>query len=206
MQTTLYTSTVMATQEQVDDLMRELLPVQGQWSEEAYLWLTAHTTRLIEFTDGYLEVLPMPTDEHQTLVLSLYELLVAFLRPQGGKVLVAPLRLKIRDGKYREPDILLVHSAHDPRRQNRFWLGADLVAEIVSPDKPERDLVEKRGDYAEAQIPEYWIVNPQSETITVLCLQGSAYTEHGVFGRSAVATSRVLEGFSISVDELFDAE
>jgi Uma2 family endonuclease len=206
MQTAFYTSTVAATQEQVDDLMRELLPAQGQWSEEAYLWLTEHTTRLIEFTDGYLEMLPMPTDEHQTLVLSLYELLAAFLRPRRGKVLVAPLRLKIRDGKYREPDILLVRSAHDPRRQNRFWLGADLVAEVVSPDKPERDLVEKRSDYAEAQVPEYWIVNPQSETITVLCLQGSAYTEHGVFGRGAVVPSRVLEGFRISVEALFDAE
>jgi Uma2 family endonuclease len=206
MQTALYTSTVTATQEQVDDLMRELLPAQGQWSEEAYLWLTEHTTRLIEFTDGYLEVLPMPTDEHQTLVLSLYELLAAFLRPRGGKVLVAPLRLKIRDGKYREPDILLVRSAHDPRRQNRFWLGADWVAEVVSPDKPERDLVEKRSDYAEAQVPEYWIVNPQSETITVLCLQGSAYTEHSVFGRGAVVTSSVLEGLRISVEALFDAE
>jgi Uma2 family endonuclease len=113
------------------------------------------------------------------------------LRPLGGKVLVAPLRLKIRDGKYREPDVLLVRSAHDARRQNRFWLGADLVIEVVSPDKPERDLVEKRGDYAEAQAPEYWIVNPQSETITVLRLEGPMYAEHGVFGRGATATSVV---------------
>jgi Uma2 family endonuclease len=94
----------------------------------------------------------------------------------------------------------------DPRRQNRFWLGADLVVEVVSPDKPERDLIDKRGAYAEAQIPEYWIVNPQSETITVLCLEGSAYVEHGVFGRSTSATSVVLEGLSIVVDEVFDAE
>jgi hypothetical protein len=33
---------------------------------------------------------------------------------------------------------------------------------VVSADKPERDLVEKRGDYAEAGIPEYWIVNPEN--------------------------------------------
>jgi len=206
MQTDLSLSTVTATQEQVDALLRELLPAQGQWSEEDYLWLTDHTARLLEFTNGYLEVLPMPTDEHQTMVLLLYELLVAFVRPRGGKVLVAPLRLKIRDGKYREPDIVLVRSARDPRRQNRFWLGADLVVEVVSPDKPERDLIEKRGAYAEAQIPEYWIVNPQSETITVLCLEGPAYIEHGVFGRSATATSVGLEGLSISVEAVFDAE
>jgi Uma2 family endonuclease len=97
-------------------------------------------------------------------------------------------------------------SARDPRRQNRFWLGADLVVEVASTDKSERDLIDKRGEYAEAQIPEYWIVNPQSETITVLCLQDLAYVEHGVFGRSATATSLVLEGFSISVDAVFDAE
>src|SRR5215475_8837168 len=109
-------STVTAAQKQVDALVRELLPAQGQWSEAAYLWLTDHTARLIEFTDGYLEVLPMPTDEHQTMGLLLYELLVAFVRPRGGKVLVAPLRLKIHDGKYREPDIVLVRSARDPRR------------------------------------------------------------------------------------------
>ena len=206
MQAELSLSTVTATQEQVDALLRELLPAQGQWSEAAYLWLTDHTRRLIEFTDGYLEVLPMPTDEHQTMVLLLYELLVAFIRPRGGKVLVAPLRLKIRDGKYREPDIVLVRSARDPRRQNRFWLGVDLVVEVVSPDKPECDLIDKRGEYAEAQIPEYWIVNPQSETMTVLCLEGPAYVEHGVFGRSATVTSVVLEGFSIVVDTVFDAE
>ena len=95
MQTNSYTSTVSASQKQVEDLVLELLPAQGQWSEESYLWLTDHTTRLLEFTDGYIEVLPMPTDEHQTILLLLYERLTTFLRPRGGKVLVAPLRLKI---------------------------------------------------------------------------------------------------------------
>jgi len=41
----------------VDALLRELLPAQGQWSEAAYLWLTDHASRLIEFTDGYEELL-----------------------------------------------------------------------------------------------------------------------------------------------------
>jgi hypothetical protein len=57
MQTELSLSTVTATQEQVDALLRELLPAQGQWSEAAYLWLTDHASRLIEFTDGYEELL-----------------------------------------------------------------------------------------------------------------------------------------------------
>jgi hypothetical protein len=35
-----------------------------------------------------------------------------------------------------------VRDANDPRRQNQYWLGADLVVEIVSPDDPERDTVD----------------------------------------------------------------
>src|SRR5258707_732732 len=80
-------------------------------------------------------------------------------------------------------DLLLVKDAKDPRRQNRFWLGADLTLEVVSEDKPARDLIDKRHDYAEGGVPEYWIVNPQDETITVLKLDGSVYVEHGVFRR-----------------------
>ena len=200
-----YSSTVSATQDQLDDLVLALLPQQGQWSQDTYLWLTEHTNRLIEFTDGYIEVVPRPTDAHQTILASLYQMFFAFLQATGGKVLFAPLRVRIRERKFREPDIVLLQHADDPRRQNRFWLGADLVVEILSPDKPERDLVEKREDYAEARIPEYWIVDPQDATITVLQLQGATYVEHGVFRRGSHATSVLLDGFAVQVNAVFDA-
>ncbi len=199
------TSANTATQDQVDNLVLELLPLQGQWSEELYLWLTDQTNRLVEFTDGYIEVLPMPTDRHQSILLFLYEQFLTRLRATGGKVLVAPLRLRIRERRYREPDLLLVRDANDPRRQNRYWLGADLVLEVVSPDKSERDLTTKRGDYAEARISEYWIVDPQSETITVLRLTGERYEEHGVFSRGARATSALLPNFVVDVAAALDA-
>src|SRR5271166_6209568 len=142
------------------DILVELLPPQGEWSEEEYLVLTDHRNRLVEFTDGFLEVLPSPTDKHQNVLQFLFLALFGFVQPRGGKVHFAPLRLRIRPGKFREPDLLLLLSAADPRRQNCFWLGADLALEVVSEEKPERDLVDKRSDYAEAHVPEYWIVNP----------------------------------------------
>lgn len=164
-----------------DGLSINMRPLQGLWSEKQYLTLNDHTRHLIEFTDGTIELLPIPTDKHHVLVLFLYDLLKTFLAQLGGKVLVAPLRLQVREGKQREPDILLVRDASDPRRQNRFWLGADLVVEVVSPDDPERDTVEKVADYAEAGIPEYWIVNPEDEAITVVSLQGETYATNGAF-------------------------
>ncbi len=197
---------MMTAPHELEEVLLELLPPQGYWSEDEYLWLTDSTNRLLEFTDGDIEVLPMPTDEHQSI--SLY-LLIAFrdyLAPLGGVILYSPLRLRIRPRKFREPDLLLLLDARDPRRQNRYWLGADLAVEIVSPDKPERDLVDKRHDYAEGGVPEYWIVNPLDQTITVLSLDGEAYVEHGIFGRGARATSAPLPEFSVDVTSVFDAD
>ncbi len=188
-----------------DGLEVDLAPLQGLWTEQQYLRLTEQTNHLIEFTDGSLEVLPMPTSRHQTILLLLYERFKTAVQPIGGKVLVAPLRLCLRPGKFREPDILLLRSAGDPRYQDAFWLGADLVVEVVSPDRPERDTEEKVRDYAEAGIPEYWIVNPLNETITVLALEEQAYALHGIFHRGQRAISKLLNGFGIEVDEIFDA-
>ncbi|NJM07101.1 Uma2 family endonuclease [Candidatus Gracilibacteria bacterium] len=184
----------------------DLEPLQGLWTEAQYLRLTNQTNHLIEFTDGVIEVLPMPTDSHQAISRWLFLALLAFVQRLGGTVYYAPLRIEVRPGKFREPDLLLLLDSNDPRRQEAYWLGADLVVEIVSPDKPKRDTEEKPLDYAEAQIPEYWIVNPLDETITVLTLDSDAYATHGLFARGETATSRLLDGFAIDVNAVFDAQ
>src|SRR5438552_8212154 len=187
-------------------LLKEIIPPQGEWTEEQYLAFTDDTNWLIEFSDGFLEVLPMPTDRHQSILQFLFLAFLHFVTPRSGKVHFAALRLRIRPDKFREPDLLLLLSADDPRRQNRFWMGADLALEVVSPDKPERDLIQKRGDYAEGRVPEYWIVNPETETITVLRLDGEAYTEVGTFRRGQSAFSALLAGFAVDVAAVFDAK
>lgn len=181
----------------------DLAPLQGLWSVEQYLKLTSQTNRLIEFSDGVIEALPMPTRTHQQILAYLYRHLFPLLQTLGGIVLFAPLRVQIRPGKFREPDLLLLLDEQDLRNQDAFWLGADVVMEIVSPDQPQRDTEEKPHDYAEASIPEYWIVNPLNETITVLVLQGDAYVTHAIFQRGERAISPQLTGFSVSVDAVF---
>lgn len=181
----------------------DLEPLQGLWTEDLYLKLTDQTSQPIEFTDGVLEVLPMPTRDHQAISRRLFLALLAIIEALGGTVFYAPLRLRIGSNRFREPDLLLLLDASDPRNQNRYWLGADLVVEIVSPDDPERDTVVKRRDYAEAAIPEYWIVNPLDESVTVLTLDGATYRDYGTFERGQRFTSMVLPGFTMAVDEVF---
>lgn len=189
----------------LDALACGALPRQGRWSDEDYLWLTDDTHRLVEFTDGFVEALPMPTIAHQLTLAYLYDRFREHIVPLGGITLFAAVRTRIRPGKFREPDLVVLRDRNDDRVQNRFLFGADLVVEVVSPKGRRRDLVQKPLDYAEAGIPEYWIVDPREETITVLTLEGDAYTEHGAFGRGGTATSPLLQGLEIDVGVVFDA-
>ena len=175
-------------------------PEQGRWTEEAYLRLP--TNNLVERVDGRLEFPPMPSDLHQVIVMRLCDLLRDHARDIGlsAAVRFAGLPMRTPNGN-REPDVLFLRDENDPRRQARLWDGADLVMEVVSPDDPNRDYVDKRSDYAAAGIPEYWIVDPRprSRTITVLVLDHARYREQGVFGRGETATGVLLPGLAAEV-------
>ena len=62
-----------------------------------------------------------------------------------------------------------------------------------------RDLKQKREEYAQAGIPEYWIVDPELGQITVLTLEDQIYVVHGEFKRGDQATSKLLPGFAVDV-------
>src|SRR4051812_16119431 len=76
-----------------------LFPPQGHWTEADYL--TLDTNRLVELSDGCLEVLPMPTLIHQYIVMFLYDLLGPLVKCQClGRVVLAPLPVRLGSGKY----------------------------------------------------------------------------------------------------------
>ena len=183
-----------------------LFPEQGHWTEAAYLDLTDGTNRLIEFADGRLEFLPMPTELHQALVGFLYHALWNFVTQRDlGLVPFPPLRVRVRPGKFREPDILFLRKANFHRRTNRVWNGADLVMEVVSADPKDRhrDYDEKVADYAAAGIAEYWIVDADRQLVVIYRLDGGNYTLHGEFQRGQQATSVLLESFAVDASALF---
>ena len=75
------TAATPASQDVLHALLRDLLPPQGAWSDEEYLWLTDRARRPIELADGHIELLPMPTYAHQVLLLVPVP---GALRPRSG--------------------------------------------------------------------------------------------------------------------------
>ena len=187
-----------------------IFPAQGTWTEEEYLALDEIHDRfpLVELSNGFLEVLPWPTQTHQFILINLFELLRAFVSEHmPGMVLFSGMRIRLGKGNFRDPDIVYMKAEHAHRRHERWWDGADLVMEVVSGTRKdrERDWTVKVREYAAARIPEYWIIDPKRRLIRVLRLRGKAYKLHGDFGPGTQATSVLLPGFAVAVSEVLAA-
>ncbi len=184
----------------------ELLPGPGEWTEHDYYPLSDRG-RLVELSDGDIEVLPAPTALHQSISKRAFRALDGFVEANGlGDVQFAPLPVRLWQGKIREPDIMFMSTAHLDRI-DRYWGVPDLAIEIVSEGGEIHDKRVKRAEYAQAGIAEYWIMDPKTKTVELLRLDeatgaygpGTLFT--AVAGDSLV--SPMFPGFSLSLTELF---
>ena len=182
--------------------MALLFPPQGSWSELDYLALDAG--RQIEFDRGCVEVLDLPTKEHQRLVRFLFRLLDSYVvSGKLGEVFFAPLPVRLWSEKYREPDLVFLSQARSD--SSRYADGADLVVEVVSesPGDRKRDLETKVAEYEQACIPEYWVVDPIESMVLIYRLVQSKYVKDS-FTVGQIARSYVLDGFSVDVASIFE--
>jgi Uma2 family endonuclease len=193
------------TGQPVWQLARHLFPLQGSWTEQDYWELSGGP--LVEFDNGYIEVLDVPTKEHQRLAQYIFVVIREFLLGKRiGEVFMAPLPMRLWEGKFREPDVLFVRNDR-AEYQGNYPEGADLVVEVVSSghENRRRDFEVKRSEYAKAGIAEYWIMDPQEQAVTVLHQAGQAYDLVGHFRRGETASSVELPGLEVSVDSWLDA-
>lgn len=188
--------------------LAKLFPYQGKWSIEDYLEVESRFgDRLIEFSEGTVEVLPMPSLKHQAYAAFLFKLLLLYVESQHlGIVRFSPTKVQLWEGKIREPDVIYISHKNSDKRTEQWFEAIDLAMEVVGPDDPNRDLFTKRREYARAGIPEYWVIDPRSEEILVLTLPDgeSAYGVHGIFGPGRRATSPLLPDFEVDVTALFE--
>jgi len=185
-----------------------LFPCEGEWTEADYLSLP-ETNRIVELSEGRLVIPDMPSFSHQYAVGELFAALRTFVRAgKLGTVAMAPLRIRLWAGKFREPDVVFLSRAHQDRRGDRYWGVPDLVMEVISPRTDDSsgtevlDRTDKFAEYARAGIAEYWLVSPHERSIEVYALREGAYRLLGTWGMSEIARSEILPGFEFAVSAI----
>jgi len=180
-----------------------LFPLQREWNEDAYFALP-DTNRFIELYRGELIMPPHPTHRHQRVVGRAYRLLSDFVEDRNlGIVQVAPLPVRLGPDHVREPDVLFLLNEHADRIGDQCWGPPDLAMEVTSPSTRKADRQEKPREYAQAGIREYWLLDPEAETIEVYVLRKRAYRLWVKAARGETAASQLLTGFKLRVDEVF---
>jgi Uma2 family endonuclease len=186
-----------------------LFPVQGRWTERDYFSLP-EASRIIELSEGELTLPPNPTFAHQRATARLGRALMDYAdKERIGEAIAAPFSLRLREGKLRQPDVLLIRAAHLGRvKETYIEGGADWVAEVISPSTRRTDSEEKAAEYAEAGIPEYWLIDLEAGTITVFTLSEgeSQYGSGVIYEKGQQAHSLTLAGFKVQVDEVIGGQ
>ena len=157
-----------------------------------------------ELINGELYQMPPASGEHQFLMDFLVRMINNFataMQPSLG-LAFSNLGLAISELYAPTPDVIYLRSENLRLVKGSFVEGVpDVVIEILSSDR-NRDLLMKRGLYADAGIPEYWIVDPANGSIAVLELSGRAYSER-TLGRGDTLTTPTILGFELPLEHLF---
>lgn len=158
-----------------------------------------------ELLEGELTMVPSPTPYHQDISRNLLRWLDEHVRNRKlGKVYAAPLDVVLSEYVVIQPDLLFISRERGGIIAGEAIRGApDLAVEILSPATAERDRTYKKTLYARHGVKEYWLVDPDSQTIEVLTLGRRGYRQAGLYGQAEVLRASSLPGLEVPCAEVF---
>ena len=148
---------------------------------------------------------PGSTRSHQSISGKIFLQIGIFLQGKPCKVYAAPfdVRLNADDGDdiVVQPDILVV--CDQSKLNNANCAGApDMIVEILSPSTAGKDRHLKFNAYQKYGVREYWIVDPDSRTVSVHILKNGEYTTYA-YAEPETVPVRVLDGCTVTLSDVF---
>ena len=158
-----------------------------------------------ELFDGELVMTPSPRAHHQDIVVKLTTRLAAYIEPNSlGKVYVAPLDTIMDEYTVVQPDILFVSRERVAEVVKERIEGApDLVVEVLSPSTFHKDLRRKMRVYSQFGVKEYWIVDPEEQTLALYHRSGEKLQMSRQFSSDETFQSPLFPGFEFEVRNIF---
>lgn len=154
--------------------------IQGEYkcrrrvSYEEYLELVNSSDQRYELIDGEVYLLASPNFRHQEIVLEIYSHFRQHLAGKSCKALTAPLDIELfgwatkfsEDPNVVQPDVMIICDLEKINKNGKYEGVPALLVEVLSPSTKGRDLVIKLNLYMRSGIREYWVVDPDKNTIT----------------------------------------
>lgn len=148
---------------------------------------------------------PSPTTIHQIGSSNLNEALKKFVRDNKlGSVFYAPLDVYLDKYSTVQPDIFFISKERTHIIGDKKIEGApDFVIEIISPGTAYYDWIDKKDLYAKFGVKEYWIVDPEKQTVQIFENVSNQFQLLQEEKETGIAKSKLLQGFEIPLQEIF---
>jgi Uma2 family endonuclease len=168
-------------------------------------WSLPESVLPVEYINGEIIMAPTPTPTHQSISREIFRPLDSFVMQKGiGKIFFAPLDVILPSGAVVQPDIFFLTREEAERAVSakRVYDVPSFVVEILSPGSAKHDAITKRNLYERNGVGEYWIVDPETKTVSQLVLHEGHYalTE---LSEADTIQSAVLKGFEATVAQFF---
>lgn len=181
------------------------LPSKDRYTYEDYQQLPEGAP--YELIHGHLVMSPSPTVRHQDLVLFFASALREYARSgPKGKVSIAPMDVRLADDTVVQPDVLYVAPDRaDCIKEQEIDGAPTLIVEVASPSTSHLDAFDKKQLYEAHGVREYWIVDPDTETVEVYKSSDEGYTLHQRRVGTGAVASALLDDFAVELNDLFPA-
>ena len=187
------------------------LPKEGPQQDERYTYADYCTwgdDERWELIDGAPYAMsPAPTWTHQAVSSNLHGQLFNFLKGKPYKVFAAPFDIRLNadtaDDTVVQPDLVIVCDKSKLEDKGGCKGAPDMVVEILSPSTARCDKTKKFRLYQKSGIREYWIVDPDSRTVSVHVLENGKYTVANYDDDDGAAPVNVLPGCEINLQDVF---
>lgn len=179
-------------------------PPQGQWTYEDYCRLPEDGW-IYEIIEGELYMSPAPQTRHQICKGNLFAAFWIYNKQHKvGTVLDAPSDVVLPGfANPVQPDIIFVLKKHRAIIKKEQVEGVpDILVEVLSPWNWNVDRQKKFKIYAQAGVPEYWIVDPDKRAIELYALRDNVFHLIGKHGVGESLHSKILRGFEVEVEEI----
>ena len=158
-----------------------------------------------ELIGGELYMTPAPKIFHQEILKNIANLLTNHVNEkEAGKVLFAPVDVKLTETEVVQPDILFIHKNRSHIIKEAFIADApDLTVEIVSEGTRDRDTVQKKTLYYRHGVKEYWLVDPDTKSVTLLTPGSKSYDIQATYETDQALASPLLPDFQPQITQFF---
>jgi len=162
-----------------------------------------------ELIDGEHYVTPTPIRKHQAICANLLGMIWNHLRERPvGRVFTAPFDVILSTFDVVEPDLLFLTNERLSEIATSPWVKGppSLVVEIGSPSTRKRDATIKRRLYERVGVDEYWIVDPELDSVDVYRLIDGRYkrTAQLTLEDGDVLTTPLLPGLALPLSTIFE--